>query len=132
MILFRTIPTASRFFYVSNKMRGCMRALQRPLRCVLWDADQSKTRRIELSAATSVSNISTLALQLWIPFEVSFLCGGLMSTAPQRPCDDVSGSDTSLLETLRYPADFLFRPTNEAGGAPAARSRVFFGGGLFA
>ena len=43
-----------------------------------------------------------------------FLCCGLMSPPPERPCDDVGGLNSFLRETLGYAADFLDRPTDEA------------------
>src|SRR6266513_286392 len=40
-----------------------------------------------------------------------FLCCGLMSAPPERPCDDVNGLNAFSRETLSYAADFLDRPT---------------------
>ena len=44
-----------------------------------------------------------------------FLCCGLMSPPPERPCDDVGRLNSFLRETLGYAADFLDRPTDEVG-----------------
>jgi len=44
---------------------------------------------------------------------VRFLGGGLMGASPSRPYNDKGGFDASLLESLRYPADFLDRPADE-------------------
>jgi hypothetical protein len=61
-----------------------------------------------------------------------FLGGGLMGTAPERPCDDVGRSDASLRETLGYAADFLDRPADEVACLGVAFDLVFLGAGLLA
>jgi hypothetical protein len=38
-----------------------------------------------------------------------FLCGGLMSAPPERPCDDIGGLNAFSRETLSYAADFISR-----------------------
>src|SRR3979411_379815 len=48
----------------------------------------------------------TLALQLSF-FEVSALSGSLVSSAPERPCDDVCGLNALLSESGGDAADFL-------------------------
>src|ERR1700722_9331384 len=63
---------------------------------------------------------------------MEFLSGGLMSSSPERPCDDVGGLDASLRETLRYAPNFLERPADEVGWLLAAPRCVFLGAGLFA
>src|SRR5687768_18023374 len=76
----------------------------------------------------------TLALQL--PFsEVSALSGSLVSSAPERPCDDVCGLNTPSRESDGNAANFLDRPTDQwrRGDALAfagGRRLVFLGGGL--
>ena len=73
-----------------------------------------------------------LALQLWFLFDMRFLCCGLMSPPPERPCDDVGGLNSFLRETLGYAADFLDRPTDEVGCLGVALDLVFLGAGLLA
>ena len=48
-----------------------------------------------------------LALQLPFCFEVSALSDGLVSSAPERPCDDVCGLDALSSESGGDAADFL-------------------------
>jgi hypothetical protein len=69
-----------------------------------------------------------LALQLCFLFEMRFLCCGLMSPRPERPCDDIGLLDSLSRETLGYAADFLDRPTDEIG----CLDFVFLGAGLLA
>jgi hypothetical protein len=54
-----------------------------------------------------------LALQLRFKFEMCLLGGGLMSAAPERPSDDVSGLDTLLRQPDRDAPDFLDRPADQ-------------------
>jgi hypothetical protein len=54
-----------------------------------------------------------LALQLQIPFNVSFSSDGLMGASPDGPCNDVSGFDPSLRKKDRDAADFLDRPADQ-------------------
>ena len=61
-----------------------------------------------------------------------FLCCGLMSPPPERPCDDIGGLNSFLRETLGYAADFLDRPTDEIGCLGVALDLVFLGAGLLA
>ena len=61
-----------------------------------------------------------------------FLCCGLMSPPPERPCDDIGGLNAFLRETLGYAADFLDRPTDEIGCLGVALDFVFLGVGLLA
>jgi hypothetical protein len=48
-----------------------------------------------------------LALQLRVPFEVGFLSGGLMASAPDGPGDDESGFDATLDQTPGNTTDLL-------------------------
>jgi hypothetical protein len=48
-----------------------------------------------------------LALQLPSRFEVSALSGGLMSSAPEGPCDDVCGLNMLSRQSDGDAADFL-------------------------
>ena len=50
--------------------------------------------------------MARLALQLSF-FEVSALSGSLVSSAPERPCDDVCGLNALLSESGGDAADFL-------------------------
>jgi hypothetical protein len=54
------------------------------------------------------------------------LCGGLMCTPPERPCDDVGRIDAFAREAVRYASDLLDRPADEL------ERLVFLGSGLFA
>src|SRR3954467_10898924 len=54
-----------------------------------------------------------LPLQLQQPaFEVSLLCGGLMSAPPSRPSNDEGWLNAPLRQSDRYAPDFLHRPGN--------------------
>src|SRR3954462_11670725 len=54
-----------------------------------------------------------LALNLQQPaFEVSLLCGGLMSAPPSRPSNDEGWLNAPLRQSDRYAPDFLHRPGN--------------------
>jgi len=55
---------------------------------------------------TQVLPGSALTLQLSF-FEVSALSGSLVSSAPERPCDDVRGLNALLSESGGDAADFL-------------------------
>ena len=48
-----------------------------------------------------------LALQLPFCFEVRALSGGLVSPAPERPCDDMRGLNSFLSKSDGDAADFL-------------------------
>jgi hypothetical protein len=48
-----------------------------------------------------------LALQLFFRFEVSALSGSLVSSAPERPCDNVGGLNPLLIKSDCNAADFL-------------------------
>ena len=63
---------------------------------------------------------------------MSFLCDGLMGAPPERPCDDIGGSDASSGEALGYAANFLDRPTDKATCLGVAFDLVFLGAGLLA
>jgi hypothetical protein len=54
-----------------------------------------------------------LALQLQVPFDVSFSSEGLMGASPDRPCNDVSGLDPFLRKTSGDATDFLDRPADQ-------------------
>ena len=67
-----------------------------------------------------------------ILFDMRFLCCGLMSPPPERPCDDVGRLNSFLRETLGYAADFLNRPADEVAGLSLAVDLVFLGTDLLA
>ena len=48
-----------------------------------------------------------LALQLHVPLEVRFSCGGLVRSSPERPRDDMGGSDLLLRKPHGDTADLL-------------------------
>jgi len=49
----------------------------------------------------------SLALQLHFPFEVSAACVGLVSSPPERPCENTVDRDAPLSELDGDAADFL-------------------------
>src|SRR4051794_28037833 len=65
------------------------------------------------TAPMRASRSRDLALQLQEPaFEVSLLCGGLMSAPPSRPSNDEGWLNAPLRQSDRYAPDFLHRPGN--------------------
>jgi hypothetical protein len=70
-----------------------------------------------------------LALQLHIPFDVSFSSNGLMCASPNGPCNDVSGVDPSLGKADGDAADFLDRPADQ-WRCGLVVFEVVFGGGV--
>ena len=76
-----------------------------------------------------------LALQLRLASEVSSARRGLVGSSPERPGDDVGGSDTPLGELRGDAAELLNRPADQravrralpavfGGGVPFARRRI--------
>jgi hypothetical protein len=55
-----------------------------------------------------------LALQLRSSLDVSVSCDGLVSAAPHRPGDDVSGPDAALGQAHRHTPDLLDRPADQS------------------
>src|SRR3954451_5103065 len=72
-----------------------------------------------------------LALQLLFSFDVRLSCGGLVSSSPERPRNDMGGSDLSLREPYRDTVDLLDRPADQRAVAVVVRRAAlfFFGGG---
>src|SRR5665213_653990 len=75
-----------------------------------------------------------LALQLPSCIEVRALSCSLVSSTPERPCDDVRGSDSLSSESDGDAADFLDRPADQRRRGDAlvfavVRHFVFFDGG---
>ena len=66
----------------------------------------SSTVAVPLAMAFGMFAFVTLALQLSF-FEVSALSDSLVSSAPERPCDDVCGLNALLSESGGDAADFL-------------------------
>jgi len=58
--------------------------------------------------------------------------GGLVGAPPERPGDDVGGSDAPLGEPDGDAADLLDRPADEVGRGRASRIGIFGGVGAFA
>jgi hypothetical protein len=87
-------------------------------------------RKVRRSAA----GVRGLALQLHIPFDVSFSSNGLMCASPNGPCNDVSGVDPSLGKADGDAADFLDRPADQWRCGLVVFEVVFrcfvFGGGV--
>ena len=68
----------------------------------------------QISRRSALAAVWTdLALQLRFLFKMCLLGGGLMSAAPERPSDDVSGLDTLLRQPDRDAPDFLDRPADQ-------------------
>ena len=59
----------------------------------------------------ATERIMNLALQLH--FDMSAPCCGLMSSSPERPCDDELWSDAFARKACRDAADFLYRPADQ-------------------
>lgn len=57
--------------------------------------------------------LNGLALQLHFLFEMGAACFGLVSSSPERPCDDVRGLDAPLCKFDDDAADFLNRPADQ-------------------
>ena len=58
-------------------------------------------------------SVRTLALQLRSAPDVGFSGCGLVSAAPERPGNDVSGLDAALGEPHRHAPDLLHRPADQ-------------------
>src|SRR3954462_351155 len=90
-----------------------LKRLERRLGCRLIERTP---RHVQLSAQGAVfldHARHLLALQLREPaFEVSLLCGGLMSAPPSRPSNDEGWLNAPLRQSDRYAPDFLDRPRN--------------------
>ena len=75
-----------------------------------------------------------LALQLHIPFDMSFSSAGLMCASPDGPSNDVGGIDPSLRKADGDATDFLDRPADQWRRGFAVFDVVFrrfvFGGGV--
>src|SRR4051794_3044526 len=77
----------------------------------------------------STGKRANLALQLRFSFDVSVSCDGLVSAAPHRPSDDVSGPDAPLGQAHRHTPDLLNRPADQSA---AWQALVFvFGGSVW-
>src|SRR5215211_5663113 len=70
--------------------------------------------------------IRSLAPQLRSSLDVSVSCDGLVSAAPHRPGDDVSGPDAALGQAHRHTPDLLDRPADQSA---AWQALVFVFGG---
>jgi hypothetical protein len=60
-----------------------------------------------LQCEISIYNRVPIALQLRVPFEVGFLCCGLMASAPDGPGDNESRFNATLDQTPGNTTDFL-------------------------
>ena len=81
-----------------------------------------------LPTSGTEDDVWTLALQLRSALDVGFTCGGLVGSSPERPCDDVSGSDAPLSQSRRDAPDLLNRPADQ--DATRRALRVVFGGAM--
>ena len=73
-------------------------------------ARYTKRMIADLAVQTSIAkfrNFIGLALQLSFGFEVRALSGRLVSSTPERPCDDMCGLDSLSSESDGDAADFL-------------------------
>ena len=70
-----------------------------------------------------------LALQLHFSFEVSAACVGLVSSPPDRPCENAVDRDAPLSELDSDATDFLDRPADQERCLVRRRGGVFLGAG---
>jgi hypothetical protein len=63
--------------------------------------------------ALPLENSPTLALQLQFAVDVSLSCCGLVSAAPDGPCNDVSRANAALGQTHCDASDLLNRPADQ-------------------
>jgi hypothetical protein len=78
------------------------------------DSETSGLEKGQLAAHIRVmEKMTVLALQLPSCFEVRPLSSGLVSSAPERPCNDVCGLDALSSEPDSDAADLLNRPTDQ-------------------
>src|SRR3954447_19616038 len=63
---------------------------------------------------------------------MGLLCGGLMGSAPQGPCDDGGGLDLASGQTRSNPADFLHRPADQWRLLRIIGRLLFGGAGMLA
>jgi len=70
----------------------------------------------------------SLALQLHFSFEVSAACVGLVSSPPERPCENTVDRDAPLSELDSDATDFLDRPADQER-CLERRRRVFLSAG---
>ena len=80
------------------------------------------------SACVPTPGLPTLALQLPFSSEVSAAGVGLVSSPPERPCENTVDRDTPLSELDRDATDFLDRPADQERGLVGRRG-VFLGAG---
>src|SRR5215204_2890283 len=79
----------------------------------LDQVDAFNNRRIDAGILRTPVDSRGLALQLQQPaFEVSLLCGGLMSAPPSRPSNDEGWLNAPLRQSDRDAPDLLHRPGN--------------------
>ena len=71
----------------------------------------------------------SLALQLHFSFEVSAACVGLVSSPPERPCENTVDRDAPLSELDSDATDFLDRPANQERCLVGRRGGVFLSAG---
>src|SRR4029079_16710470 len=63
------------------------------------------------------------------PFEVSAACVGLVSSPPERPCEDTVDRDAPLSELDSDGTDFLDRPADQERCLVCRRGGVFLSAG---
>src|SRR6516162_1976145 len=80
------------------------------------------------SACVPTPGLPTLALQLPFSSEVSAAGVGLVSSPPERPCENTVDRDTPLSELDRDATDFLDRPADQERGLVGRRD-VFLSAG---
>ena len=79
------------------------------MRVLLIEDDRATAQSIELTLKSESYNVFTTDLALQLPFclDVSALSGGLVSPAPERPCDDMRGLNPLSRKSDGDAADFL-------------------------
>src|SRR5450755_1671378 len=106
--------------------------MRRRCHCVCIELITSKTIRHESGRRLSLWPVSipgcSLALQLPFCFEVRALSDRLVSSTPERPCDDVCGLDPLSSESDGDAADF---PGLTNGSMTAWRCFCFCRGSAF-
>ena len=89
---------------------------------------------VRLQLRGCMQHDTALALQLHIPFDMSFSSAGLICASPDGPSNDVGGIDPSLRKADGDATDFLDRPADQWRRGFAVFDVVFrrfvFGGGV--
>jgi hypothetical protein len=88
-----------------------------------------EVERIQRQLLALFAESLSLALQLHFPFEVSAACVGLVSSPPERPCENTVDRDAPLSELDSDATDFLDRPADQERCLVCRRGGVFLSAG---